>query len=287
MADRPAPVRLTGDVHPDDYFRFVERDEIDWEVWTDVLRGKVAGAAFRGVLAPDVCEQIRRNFWSSPVLERPAAGTSRNGHTCGAPLLGSKGLDQYLEAAEQVRAAVDDLFADTGDGAVPALLDIYREHLERQGVRLRLAEHRGRRAGTFKMRSRENSGPFQLAPHDDADPLRHAPHLDGFEVQRAEHICGAVACVENGPGGDLVVWNISPDLESRRALGFGYDSKGYPVESLDAFPKLTVPVGAGDIIVFDVSKVHAVGRKEQDGTYRSTIQWNMSFLDATTVLQWS
>ncbi|MFI9742994.1 hypothetical protein [Streptomyces sp. NPDC052494] len=287
MADRPAPVRLTGDVHPDEYFRFVERDEIDWEVWTDVLRGKVAGAVFRGALAPDVCEQIRRNFWSSPALERPGAGTSTNGHSCGAPLIGSADLEKYLEVAEELRSAVDALFDGTGDHAVPALLRTYRDHLARQGVRLRMAEHRGRQAGAYKMRSRENSGAYQLLPHDDAGTLRRAPHLSGFEVQRARHICGAVACVENGPGGELMVWNISPDRESRRELGSGYGNRGYPPESLEGFRKLTVPVGAGDIIVFDVSKVHAVGRKEQDGTYRSTIQWNMSFLDATTVLQWS
>ncbi|MEE4495565.1 hypothetical protein [Streptomyces sp. BE230] len=47
-----------------------------------------------------------------------------------------------------------------------------------------------------------------------------------------------------------------------------------------------MPVEAGDMYVFDVSKVHAVGRREEEGTYRSTIQWSMSFLDSTTVLQW-
>ncbi|WP_326734453.1 hypothetical protein [Streptomyces sp. NBC_01022] len=285
MDDRPTRVRLTGDVHPADYFCFVEREEIDWELWTDVLRGRVLGVIFRGALAPEVCERIRRNFWSSPILKQ-AGSNSPNGYGCGPQMVGANGLDRYLDAAEQTRAGVDALFTGVEDRAVPALLDDYRGHLARQGVNLRLAERHGRRAGSYKLRSREASGAYSLVPHDDADTIRRAPYLRGFEVQSAQHVCNALACVENGPGGALTVWNIAPDAASRRALGFGDDSYGYPQETLSGFQKVTVPVEAGDMYVFDVSKVHAVGRRDEEGTYRSTIQWSMSFLDSTTVLHW-
>ncbi|MEE4495564.1 hypothetical protein [Streptomyces sp. BE230] len=207
MDDRPTRVGLTGDVHRDDYFRFVEREEIDWELWTDVLRGRVLGVIFRGALAPAVCERIRRNFWSSPILKQ--AGGSTSGYGCGPQMVGANSLDGYLDDAEQTREAVDALFTGVEDRAVPALLDDYRALLARQGVNLRLAERDGRRAGSYKLRSRDASGAYSLVPHDDADTIRRAPYLRGFEVQSAQHVCNALACVENGPGGELTVWNIA------------------------------------------------------------------------------
>lgn len=280
-----APPRLTGTVHPPEYFRFVERTEIDWEVWDRVVRGELTGAIFRGVLPPDACTRICANFWASPLLKRPDDGLPAHGRGfVGASLVGPP-LEEYFADAERMRPGVQALFDGTDD-ALPALLREFGQHLARRGVTLRLAERQGRKAGMFKMRSWQNTGTFVLGPHDDAGALR-SPTLKNFELQALRRVVGAVACVENSDGGELHYWNISPDEETRNALGQVYDSVGYPLESLDGFEKLTVPVGPGDVYIFDSSKVHAVGRKDDDTTNRTNVLWSMGVLDDTTFLHWA
>ncbi|MEU9114356.1 hypothetical protein AB0D04_21850 [Streptomyces sp. NPDC048483] len=279
-------IRLTGQVHPADYFRFVERDEMDWQAWTDVLHGKVAGAIFRGVLPPDVCERIRRNFWSSPMLRSDERSARDADYWCGNHLFTASSLDWYLAEADRARPALETLCA--GPGRTPlSLLDEYRDHLAGEGVRLRLAEHRGRRAAPFRLRSRADSDALVLAPHDDAEAIRHARHIDGCEVQRVSRLCNALMCVENNSGGELLYWNISPDRKSRHAFGMSTDSYGYPIESLSGIEQLTVPVHAGDVYIFDTANVHAVAPCGSDGVFRTTINLLMGELDEETTVYWS
>ncbi|MGW1283460.1 2OG-Fe(II)-dependent halogenase WelO5 family protein [Streptomyces sp. NPDC002586] len=286
MADGAAPVALTGAVGPADYFRFEERDELDWDVWSDVLRGRIAGAVFRGVLTSEVCDSVRRNFWNSPLLKGSAEGVSLNGNVCGALLVAHSSMSAYLDEVERNRPYIDALFAGPGR-AVPALVDDYARHLAQQGVQLRVAEHQGRQAGVFKLRSRESEGgAYALAPHTDASAFRTMPHLSGFEIQRAVRYYSVIACLENDAGGELVIWNITPDQESIRALRSGLDPR-YPEEALAGFARLTVPVRTGDFYLFDVGNIHAVGQRHAEKAVRCSVQWNMGVLDDTTILRWA
>lgn len=278
--------RLTGQIHPVDYFRFVERDEMDWQAWTDVLRGRAAGAVFRGVLPPDVCERIRRNFWSSPMLQSKEHSTRDADYSCGNHLFSAPTLDWYLDEADRARPTLEALCA--GPGRTPlSLLEEYRRYLANQGIRLRLAEHQGRRAAPFRLRSRGDDHTLVLSPHDDAEAIRHARHIDGCEVQRVNRMCNALMCVENGSGGELLYWNISPDRESRDALGMSTDSYGYPIESLSGIEQLTVPVHTGDVYVFDTANVHAVAPCGNDSVFRTTLNLLLGELDEETTVYWS
>ncbi|MFE7116846.1 hypothetical protein ACFU99_15665 [Streptomyces sp. NPDC057654] len=282
----PHPFRITGQVHSVDYFRFVERDETDWQVWTDVLRGEVAGVIFRGALTPDVRDRIRRNFWSSPLLGRRVQSSGAADHWCGNHLFSAPSLDWYLDEADRARTDLETLCA--GPGRTPlTLLDEYRDHLADRGVRLRLAEYRGRRAAPFRLRSLGQNDTPVLAPHDDAESIRRARHIDGCEVQRVSRLCNALMCVENDSGGELLYWNISPDRESRAALGMSTDSYGYPIESLSGVEQLTVPIRAGDVYIFDTANVHAVAPCDRAGGHRTTINFLMGRLDDDTTVYWS
>ncbi|MER5985793.1 hypothetical protein [Streptomyces sp. NPDC001787] len=285
MADDATPVRLTGVVSPAEYFRFEERDELDWDVWSDVLRGRIVGAVFRGVLSPEACESVRSNFRRSPLRKDSSDGLSLNGDAFGALLVGNSSLSAYLDEVERNRPCVEELFAGPGR-AVPDLVDGCSRHLARQGIRLRVAEHRGRRAGVFKVRSRGGDGSYVLAPHTDASAFRAMPHLRGFEIQRALRYYSALACLKNDAGGELVCWNITPDEESSRALRSGPDPR-YPEEALSAFDRITIPVRTGDVYLFDVGKIHAVAQRHDEKAVRCVAQWNMGVLDDTTILRWA
>jgi hypothetical protein len=283
-------ISLQGTVHPDTYFQIVERREIDWQLWVNVLRGTVAGAIFRGALEPALCRQIVRNFWQSSVLKGKGDGLPAHAKAfIGAPLY-TPPLEAYFEQVERIREDLEALFTDTGD-FYNTLMENLRSYLADQGCSLRVAEYRGRQAAKYKIRSWANVGNVVLAPHDDFGVLK-APHLQDFEVSQLDRVVGVLICVENGQGGELHYWNISPNDETRDTLGFKsaaarYDSFGFPLEALKEFDKITVPIGPGDIYLFDVSKVHAVGGKTDDSVNRTTIAWSMAFRDPTTVLHWA
>lgn len=281
-------IQLQGIVHPDSYFQIVERNEIDWQLWIDVLQGKVAGAIFRGILNQELRQQISHNFWHSPSLRLKADGIQAHYKAFLGPFI-SKPLEVYLDEAEQTRKDVQGLFANTGD-FFQFLIGSIGKHLAAQGCSLRVAEHNGRKAGEYRTRSwtNINTGNFVFAPHDDVG-LLNAPHLQGFEIGQLVNgrAVGANICLENGEGGELHYWNISPNDETRETLGIKYAGVGYPVAALAEFDKIVLPIRSGDIYVFDLTKVHAVGPQAKEEGERLNISWFMGFRDPTTVIYWT
>lgn len=277
-------VRVTGITRPSGYFRIVEREAFDPAEVVKVLRGEMAGVIFRGAIGPATCELARRNFWASPMLRR-------RGDAVPAYYLGTyhyqKELELYLSEAEAMRPALAAVF-DGGENPYARIRDGVASALRAQGVSLRLAEHGGRRAGEFVMRSWSASGSYALAAHDDGAQLT-ARKQAGFEIQRvaANAVMAVNLCLENGAGGELVYWNIEPDLATRRALGLEETGHPYPAELLEPFPKIELPIRTGDAYFFNGKLVHAVRSQARAGEFRSTLSLLMGFKDPATVVTWT
>ncbi|MEG5061822.1 hypothetical protein QUB60_29150 [Microcoleus sp. A2-C5] len=298
MSDTLSPtpsIQLQGIVHPDSYFQIVERNEIDWQLWIDVLQGKVAGAMFRGALKQEFRQQICHNFWHNPSLQQKSDGSLSLDYHYSAMLGPNIGmtvrepLEVYFDQVEKTSKDVQALFANTGD-FFRFLLGGIKKHLSNQGLHLRLAEYNGRKAAEYKMRSWGNiTEGFALVPHED-NRLLISPHIKDFEVAqlvKGRAVIGVI-CLENSAGGgDLHYWNISPNDQTREVLRFQYDGVGYTPESLADFDEIVLPIRSGDIYLFDSTKVHAVGPLPKEGGQRSTISWFMGFLDSTTAIYWA
>ncbi|MEV8456376.1 hypothetical protein AB0467_34765 [Streptomyces sp. NPDC052095] len=279
-SDPPMAQRRT-----DAYFRFLERDGVDWDAWWEVLCGRVAGAIFRGALTPEICERTCRRFWDSPLLTRPNA--TRSSECAVGPLLvSSDSLDTYLTESERSRTGLGEICGGPGR-TLPVLMDEWRAHLSGRGVPFRLAEHDGRQAGAYKLRSRADSENFGLLPHDDAMHNWQLPHLLDFEIQGVKRVCNALVCLENGPGGELLYWNAVFGPEDRQALGMRPGAYGYPLEALADVERITLPIHAGDMYVFDGGNVHAVAPSDSEDVRRTVALWITGPLDDGTVLQWA
>lgn len=278
------PTTLTGVVGPREYFRFEERGELDWDVWFDVLSGKIIGAVFRNILSPEACESIQRNFWSSSLLERSPDGLPLTRNVCGGRLAKSSSLSDYLDEVEHDRPLMEALFTGAGR-VIPELVKGCASHLARRGIRMRVAEHKGRQAGGLKVKSWGCDGTYVLFPHTDAFPLWNKPHLRDFEIQHVLRYYSALACLRNDSGGELVLWNVAPDENGIRAMRSGPDPL-YPEEVLSNFDRLTVPIYTGDVYLFDSGRVHAVGPLHDEQAVRCTAQWTMGVLDDANILRW-
>jgi hypothetical protein len=286
---RDLPITIRGHTHSASYFQIVETRGIDWRLWVDVVCGKIAGAMFREALEPELCQQVCHNFWHSPALKRQSDGLPAHARAFVGASLSKPPLESYLQEVARIHPYLDELFAHTGD-FYNQLIGNVSKHLAKQGYSLRVAEHNGRQAAKYKMRSWANTAGFVIVPHDDFGYLK-APHLRDFEVGQVDRVVNIVICLENGEGGELLYWNICPNDETREVLGFKsasarYDSFGYPLEALANFDKITLPIRAGDLYLFDVANVHAVGDKKDDEAKRTTLIWSAGFRDAATVLHW-
>ena len=248
-----------------------------------VMRGEVAGVIFRGAISAETCERVKKNFWASPMLRK-------RGDAVPAYYLGTyhyaKELDLYLQEAEASRAALQEVFDGT-ENFYSRIMGGVAGILRQQGVALRAAEHQGRKAGEFVMRSWSASGNFALAAHDDGAQLT-AKKQAGFEIQQVvvNPLAAVNLCLENGEGGELVYWNVEPDMATRRALGVEETGHPYAAELLNDFPKIELPIRTGDAYFFNGKLVHAV-KASRLGQHRSTISLLMGFKDPQTAIYWT
>jgi hypothetical protein len=279
-----AQVRVTGKQYPPEYFRIVERAEFDPADVVRVLRGEIAGVIFRGAISAGTCEQVKKNFWANPMLRK-------RGDAVPAYYLGTyhyaKELELYLQEAEDTRAALGQVFQGA-ENFYARIMDAVAANLRAQGVTMRVAEHGGRHAGEFVMRSWSASGKFALAAHDDGAQLT-ARKQAGFEIQRvlAHPLTAVNLCLENGEGGELVYWNLEPDNATRRALGVEETGHPYAAELLTDFPHIDLAIRTGDAYFFNGKLVHGVRAQANPEAFRSTISLLMGFLDPQTVIYWT
>lgn len=276
---------ITGRSYPPEYFVIGEFSRLDVREIVRVMRGDIAGCIFRGVMDRALCELVCANFRSHPLRRRRVDSVP-------AYYLGTyhyaKELRAYLEEAAETRIALRQVFAG-GRNIFDDVMSQFREELARCGVTLRVAQHQGRPAGEFVIRAWSGGGTFALAPHEDAAQLS-ARSQTGFEIQQLTSVplTAANMCLQNGEqGGQLVCWNIEPDVATRRALGL--EETGYPYrpEYLETFQRIDLPVRAGDMYFFNSKLVHAVQAQARTGDCRSTISFLMGFKDSTTAIYWT
>jgi hypothetical protein len=278
-----AVVPLTGWSGDQDYFAFRQHDEFVAESVVDLLRGDILGVMFKGVVSREVCERICEQFWASP--HRRTRGVEAPGYYLGTYHY-HKTTEGYLDDVEAAAPGLAEVLAVPGE-PIGLFRQGMTEALAKEGVDFRLARHGGREACLALLRSWHGTGEYALAPHEDQSQCREPQQAD-FEIQRVvdRHVAALNICLENGEGGRLVIWNVIPDEDSKRRHGLTYTGSPYPLETLEGFTPLSVPVEPGDIYLFNGAHVHAVEPNTGTGR-RTTAAAILGFVDDSTVVTWT
>lgn len=249
--------RITGRVLPPEGFRVHKTEgHIDLDAALAVLAGDLAVHLVSNYVPSETCERIVQNFWNSP-QRTPRYGDGEDGvegYFIGASHI-EKSTDQYLVEAAAAVKAVRSLFE-----GVPDPVDAVRKALAKADgvIGVRAAMYEGRAAGSTKAVCWNQVGPFQLMPHDDVAQLSDPPQ-HGFEIQQLERVM-AVNVYPHVPErvGQLQVWNVEPDTETRDLLGLTHSGFPYPPQLLTEYASVVVPVSTGDLCLLNGNLVHAV-----------------------------
>ena len=282
--DGTAVRQLTGWRGDGDYFTFREYRQFRPSAVVDVLRGRVAGVMFRGMVDPGTCAELAARFWASPA--RRTRGVEAPGYYLGTYHY-HKTTERYLAESAEVAAALDAVLDVPGD-PLAAFYGGLADVLAPEGVTVRLARHGTGTACRALLRSWHGRGEYALAPHEDRAQCGEPKQAD-FEIQRAlgYQVAASNICLENGGGGRLAFWNIQPDDGCKRELGLHYTGSPYPTGTLDGIELRWLDIGAGDVYVFNGAHVHAVEPNTDPTARRTTLAGMFGFVDDATVVSWT
>lgn len=248
--------RVSGTSLAADAFRVHETiGTVDLSTVFEVLNGNLAAYLVRGFVPLDVCRRVETNFWAS--TERvPRYGEGEDGveaYLIGASHYG-KPTRTYLNEVLACKAAVESLYTGTIN-PVAAFRNILAS-----SITVRAAGRDDLSAGDCKAIYWNNVGPFLLEPHDDLAQVKDPIQAD-FEIQQVDRVMAVnIYAAVPERSGQLRVWNVEPDDETRAELGLTNVGFPYPAELLAEYPSLTIAVETGDLCIANGNLVHAVLR---------------------------
>ena len=248
--------RISGASLAADAFRVYETTgTVDVSTVFEVLNGNLAAYLVRGFVPLDVCHRVETNFWES--TERvPRYGEGEDGveaYLIGASHYGKPTLT-YLNEVLACKAPVESLYTGTSNP-----IAAFRNTLA-ASIRVRAASFDGLPAGDCKAVYWNNVGAFLLEPHDDLAQVKDPIQAD-FEIQQVNRVMAVnIYAAVPERSGQLQVWNVEPDDETRADLGLTNVGFPYPAELLTEYPSLTIAVETGDLCIANGNLVHAVLR---------------------------
>ncbi|WP_340617314.1 L-isoleucine 3(1)-dioxygenase [Xenorhabdus entomophaga] len=130
-----------------------------------------------------------------------------------------------------------------------------------------------------------DNGVMSLMPHEDKAQLKFAD-MDNFEIGAAETVTAYNVCLEAATGGgELQIWNLSPDDECRKRLGVTDTGYPYPPEMLTNIERLSVKLNVGDIYFMNACYLHGVSSVNQG--HRLTAGRFIGKLSDQKVIYWT
>src|SRR5215213_2669336 len=222
--------RITGTSLSSDAFRVHETvRRVDVSTVFEVLNGNLAVYLVRDFVPPDVCRRVEANFWVSPgrVARYGEGEDGVEAYLIGASHYG-KPTAMYLEEVLACKNYVEALY----DGTINPVA-AFRATLRTAGdTTVRAASLNGLPAGDSKAIYWNNVGTFLLEPHDDLAQVKDPIQAD-FEIQQVNRVMAVniYAAVQEGSG-QLRLWNVEPDAETRSELGLSDVGFPYPAELL-------------------------------------------------------
>lgn len=283
-------LNISGKVHDKNYFHYFDSNTVQFSEILAVLQGKKLGCIFRDVVPNSFSDTVYSNAFNGRNLKTENQSAKRSDE---APpvFVGTqhykKKLNHYLDEAERVSPQLERLFHNikTEDDFFRNFITGFSQFLKMQNITIRLANHEGRNAAPFWIRSFDASQEYMISPHDDLPQLR-SPEQAGFEIQTVSNIIAVNICLENENDGILYHYNLQPDDTMRKIYGVEDTGYPYPDDVLENIEAISLKTKKGDFYFLNAHNIHSVKALEKSQNLRTTFSWFMGFKDPSTLLYW-
>lgn len=224
------------------------------EQFMDLLTGKAAAFHVQGFLGSGDASQLVDNFDNNEGVRVrddvvPAS-------TVGVDLF-LKDPEEYLAQTKSARPFVDQLF----EGCSTNIVSQVATNVQKAGggeYVVRAASANGVEFNRVRAVRWTGNGELALKFHDDL-AQHQAPIQSVFETSRVSNpLAFNVYPQVPRVGGELIVFNIKPDFESKFRLGIAESGYPYEPKDLDGYESVRIRPSAGDLVILAGSFVHGV-----------------------------
>lgn len=271
---------ISGESFPTSVFRLQVSERNVPKAIDAILKRQLLGFVVKQFASKEDCDRVAVNFVNSPFSMQRSDGVP--GRTVGLSVFGLR-PELYFKNVSHSRSHVYSLFE--GCSHIPARLeDSLRKGLP-TCLSLRPAQYGDQQFLTLRANEWTGTGNMALEYHEDASQLL-LPEQSCLEISRTLlPVAVNLYCKTPTYGGQLLIANIIPDLQSKRKLGLEHTGYPYPICLLHSFSIIEVDIGQGDLVVFNGSFLHAV-RMGSGGGRRLVLNQFLGQVDDCTVVSW-
>ncbi|MCP9270284.1 hypothetical protein M5U04_19955 [Xenorhabdus sp. XENO-1] len=199
----------------------------------------------------------------------------------------SRNGEQYTKEVNSLNQNVANLLAGVSHSEIERLFfnKILENIFLQDGIHFGPARFKSSYSCFATFRRWLDNGVMSLMPHEDKAQLKFAD-MDNFEIGSAETVTAYNVCLEAAKGGgELKIWNLSPDDKCRERLGVTDTGYPYPPEMLTNIEHLSVKMNVGDIYFMNACHLHGVSSVNQG--HRLTAGRFIGKLSTQKVIYWT
>ncbi len=233
------------------------RKDLTKDLVRSLIRGEYVAIIVRDYITESDCERIQENFINHPGIQQrkdiPAVEIGANSY-------GVTTQDYFLGSC-QVMGDLWDLMTETSNPVIRALTDFQRGLDE--GVALRPAIHKGFLASPFRAVSwtggnESDENELALGLHEDVSQLS-APGLEDSEIAKIiEPIAINLYPSAAERGGELVIYDMKPNVSLRTELGLETTGYPYPKNILNDIGCQSISLDDGCLVLLRGCYIHGV-----------------------------
>jgi hypothetical protein len=267
-------MKLKGKSYTKENFKIIEDQYVpNLDIVNDMIQGKensVPVYVVRNYIDKHNCKKLKNKFYE--IIDKTHGGNRSSDDFVQVYQIGAtqfhKESKEFFNECIQTKESVNDLLNSVYDyeNLSDFMLETsFREYLLQKKIHFGPAYNRGNYCNLFTARLwRDNKEKkFALNAHDDLAQLNLAKR-DHFEISTVKNVIACNLCVENKEDANLLLWNISPDETSKKALDIEFTGYPYPFSSIKDIECLYVKTQPGDLYFINANYIHAVEKKQKD-----------------------
>jgi len=266
----------------------IHQDNICLSTLEDLLnpsKKDILGYVVRNYIDHNSCSELCNSF--TAIIEE-TGGSRQDGfvpvHQIGSTQFMKTSIE-YMDECIATKMYVDSLINNLENQSLKTdflLEKTLKSHFAQKNIVFRPSQFNENSCNHFTARNwRNQTAGLTLLPHEDFSQLSVAEE-DGFEIGSVKKVVACNLCITQ-PGGELILWNLEPDMDMKKRFNVEKTGYPYPIEILENIQKYTIELNAGDLFFINANCIHAVSSSH----YRITLGRFMGYSSTNEIVYWT